>query len=618
MNAIPTVPLVYSYLRFSTADQLKGSSLDRQQEGFDGWITDQKASGRTIQAASVNYRDLGKSGFSGAHMSGAFGAFLDAVQSSVIPRGSILLIEDFDRMSRQTPIDAFGHFTKLVNAGITIVTLSTGREYSREMLIREHDAALPVLGEMTRAHSESARKSKLIAGSYAKRRANLDKRPLTTRCPGWLIYDPSKKGFGLIPERVTILREIFEMSAAGHGMEGIAKRLNARSEPLFTKPRADGEVPVGTAMHWTTAYISKMLNWRAVLGEFQPCRVTRTPTGAKKSVPIGEPVPDYYPQAIGFDLWEKVRISLRSRASHGETRKTGQTRLFGVGGGKGQTMANLFQHMAVCSACGAPMNLQQSDRGVGYQYFRCSRRKLSTLSCDRSEYISYTAIERAILQGATGLIAYMAANTPKDADDAIQALEAEIAGHHQAIDAANRKIIRTMDILGDDDPAGRAVIDKTKIEREASQQALRTANDRLASLRVQSPPNDYAKLITDHLDAMQHSDIEIRRDARTKVATTLRQIIKGMYVDTKAKTVMLYLGNALTEYLVLNRGKLVGYAIRENQNQIHIRDADMQERATVTIPVDMLDANHPENEADDVMNLWVADTVKAVTKLPLN
>src|SRR5262245_1315641 len=91
-----TRPLGYSYLRFSAMPQERGSSTDRQLERS------------TEYAAKHNlnlvrdYKDPGVSAAKGKNITeGKFSLFLKALEDGKIPRGSYLLVESIDRISRQ-------------------------------------------------------------------------------------------------------------------------------------------------------------------------------------------------------------------------------------------------------------------------------------------------------------------------------------------------------------------------------------------------------------------------------------------------------------------------------------------------------------------------------------
>jgi DNA invertase Pin-like site-specific DNA recombinase len=94
---------------------------------------------------------------------GALGEFLKAVADGHVPRGSFLLIENMDRLTRDEIVGATGLFLQLISNGIVVVTLTNNEIYSQERFHREPWAMHLIVSELTRANHESARKSQLVA-----------------------------------------------------------------------------------------------------------------------------------------------------------------------------------------------------------------------------------------------------------------------------------------------------------------------------------------------------------------------------------------------------------------------------------------------------------------------
>jgi DNA invertase Pin-like site-specific DNA recombinase len=114
----------YSYLRFSTPEQLKGDSLRRQTE-----LAERYASTHALQLdTELNLRDLGVSAYRGANLeTGALGAFLDAIKQRIVEPGAYLLVESLDRVSRKAARKAVRVLEEIVEAGVTVVTLNDGK-----------------------------------------------------------------------------------------------------------------------------------------------------------------------------------------------------------------------------------------------------------------------------------------------------------------------------------------------------------------------------------------------------------------------------------------------------------------------------------------------------------
>ncbi|WP_324830433.1 recombinase family protein [Pseudomonas saxonica] len=122
---------VYSYLRFSDPRQATGSSADRQLAFASTWA---KKRGMELDA-TLTLKDEGLSAYHERHVKqGALGAFLLAIEEGRIPRGSVLIVEGLDRLSRAEPLLAQAQLAQIINGGITVITASDGREYNRASL----------------------------------------------------------------------------------------------------------------------------------------------------------------------------------------------------------------------------------------------------------------------------------------------------------------------------------------------------------------------------------------------------------------------------------------------------------------------------------------------------
>src|SRR5262249_5131611 len=112
-------PKAYSYIRWSTPEQALGDSERRQLERARAYAA---AHGMDL-AESI--ADKGVSAFHGKNArKGHLGAFLDAVERGAIPKGSYLLVESVDRISRRDPWTALDTLKRIIDQGTVLVTLS--------------------------------------------------------------------------------------------------------------------------------------------------------------------------------------------------------------------------------------------------------------------------------------------------------------------------------------------------------------------------------------------------------------------------------------------------------------------------------------------------------------
>src|SRR4051794_29842974 len=110
--------IAYSYIRFSHPDQRRGNSLRRQLNRSRAFST------RRGLDLDDSIRDFARSAFHNRHtVTGNLGGFLALVREGRIEAGSYLLIESFDRLSRDEFWPAFDLIRDILRARIIIVTL---------------------------------------------------------------------------------------------------------------------------------------------------------------------------------------------------------------------------------------------------------------------------------------------------------------------------------------------------------------------------------------------------------------------------------------------------------------------------------------------------------------
>jgi DNA invertase Pin-like site-specific DNA recombinase len=197
----------YSYIRMSTKEQLQGDSLRRQYEKAEFYARE-----NTLELVE-NYDDIGVSAFRGANELGRLGDFLAAVKSNLVTPGSHLIVESMDRLTRQTPIAAISTFNEIIMRGIVVVTLDDGMRYSAEDFAANQYKLFIAVGAMMRAHDESLRKSGLLSDTWAQKRKQLaeEGKVLTSVVPAWLRVNKSENLIEQVPERVAIIKEIFDL-----------------------------------------------------------------------------------------------------------------------------------------------------------------------------------------------------------------------------------------------------------------------------------------------------------------------------------------------------------------------------------------------------------------------
>jgi len=169
------MPKSYSYIRFSRPEQMRGDSLRRRTEAAERWAAE---NGMVIDESLT---DLGVSAYRGLNrVKGALGKFLGLVEKGQIPKGSFLIIESLDRFSREDALDVLGEFTKVLKAGITIVTLIDKQTYSLARIKAEPMALFGTLMVMMRSHDESRTKGHRVGEAWERKRRLASSQVLTT------------------------------------------------------------------------------------------------------------------------------------------------------------------------------------------------------------------------------------------------------------------------------------------------------------------------------------------------------------------------------------------------------------------------------------------------------
>lgn len=211
----------YSYARFSSRAQAEGDSLRRQLSAAYEY-----AEADSLEL-DTSLQDRGVSAFTGDNrVKGALRSFLDRVEHGEIERGSYLLIDSMDRLSRQMVTEATHQLLGIALAGITVVTLSDGRKFDRNASMA--DVMMAVI-EIERSHRESAEKGRKVAEAHAesKRLAREEGRVWHRSGPTWTGFNEETRKFDLIPHKAATVQRVFDLIEAGFGTTAIARQFNA-------------------------------------------------------------------------------------------------------------------------------------------------------------------------------------------------------------------------------------------------------------------------------------------------------------------------------------------------------------------------------------------------------
>jgi DNA invertase Pin-like site-specific DNA recombinase len=320
--------IAYSYTRFSSADQKKGSSAIRQQDAANDWCS---KNGYTL--SKDTFLDEGKSAFKGKHIAGEgdLKRFIGLVEKGTIKTPCVLILESFDRLSRLPITKAVSLFLDLLTSGVGIVFTMTHDKklITQEIVDNEPSILYVILGEAQRAHSESKHKSERVSDSRQRRKK--EAKTGTT----FLAYNPPWCDFKdgkFVPNssRVAIIKRIFTEYLNGKGAYLIAKDFNVEKIPTF-----------GRVNQWYKKIVINIIADKRLIGYAHFLDKE-----------------NYFPTVID----EKIFFRAQSARSQ---RK-------GKPGRVGEKVSNLFAGLCRCGQCGSAMSMRRTyKKNWRYDYLNC-------------------------------------------------------------------------------------------------------------------------------------------------------------------------------------------------------------------------------------------------------
>lgn len=364
--------IICQYARWSSLEQSSGDSLRRQRDLVAQYLA--KHPEDTAPPQFI-YIDKGISGFKSKPVqmpdgewieqslnrsTGDLKRLFDDIHAGKIPRGSKLLVEAFDRLSRAEPFRAFGDIGKIVDAGITIVTLQDGQEYDSTSLSRNMSHLMMVLMKSFVAFEESLKKRErglaVADGKYQK--FDADGKPMKFLVPGWIIHDKENERFLVDEEKANIVRSIFAMRIAGDSYYRIAIRLNEDSTPtingrtvrtdrkkLIEKLKAEGKEAY--AGDWSRETVKHLLHSETVIG-------------TKPATPRRPAITNYYPAIVDMLTFKTVQ-DMSVGKPRGKCSVTDSP-----------LYLNIFRTLIQCGDCGLSMHPAGMRAPSYYGVYRCN------------------------------------------------------------------------------------------------------------------------------------------------------------------------------------------------------------------------------------------------------
>lgn len=573
----------YRYARFSTKRQDKGESLTRQYELTQAMC--EKHGWEIVETLT----DKGQSAWKGDHLRvGELGRFKQRVEQGDIPRGSYLVVENLDRLSRQDVKKARRWIEEVTDAGVKVAVASPapGKVFDEASLSGENIVdLLQYLLEAQRSNKESERKSefqqKAIAGFMDKARQGV---VYSKRMPAWLKGEKNGQ-FEVDEARAAIVRQIYEWCAAGQGIHMIAKKLNATVEPWTVGHKADKP-------SWKVGYVRDILTGWQAEGEYH------VRTGPNRTT-TGEVITNYYPRVVSPELVAAARSAMALRR--------------GATGPNHSEAKNLFAGRVKCGHCGDTMVrvVQYNSRGTQYEYLKCTRFNNGAECVNRTLY-RYDTFERAALDRILHLALDNSHFTKSDETGPLLGQVAQLSKEVELLENQRHNLIQFVLKYGEDDGTEKQLLALRPQLADARKQ-LEQAKEALERAKGSATPEEHLARVLEVKDAITSEDDEVRQAARLTVRDAIRSIVSLVTCErecapgkkTPKRTITMFAAGNHLKYEFDNEGNQIG-------------GWDMREFATSDEPIlkAFSDEIAEPNEAQPLAQVALANVLRRSKTVP--
>jgi DNA invertase Pin-like site-specific DNA recombinase len=481
----PFVRRAIAYHRCSTKGQEDGRSLARQEEAVKAYC------GRHALALDKKtYIDVGVSAYHGANAThGELGQFLDRLMEGYIPKGVTLVVENLDRLTRNTdPHKANGLIIGIVEAGLDIAVVSPEQLYTQATILKPETWVVLQLFLALNAE-ESRKKSERVCDAWAAKRDTAATVKISKRGPFWLRLTADRAGWTVIEAKARWVRRMFELAAEGFGVGRIAKVLNAEHPPGLS------------GRGWQPGAIAGILRSRAAIGEFQPHTGTCARKGRPKTrKPAGEPLRGYFPAVVPEADFYRVQTAIDGR------KRTG---------GPARRVPNIFNGILWDGADGRRMvvNGQHGRRHL------VSGGAVQRLAGSVYASVRYDAFERSILGALAELTTADVLGKPNQAQERLTLLTGRLTTVNRKLDSVRTRAAEEddvtvfLDLLADLDRQRKHIlVDLEKAHLDAKADAAGNLGEfrSLVALMAECPPEELEGL-------------------RRKVQAALRRVVREIW-----------------------------------------------------------------------------------------
>ncbi|MFV8461086.1 recombinase family protein [Vibrio campbellii] len=313
------------------------TGLQRQDYNTSNWL-----------ASRSNYRLRhtiilkGESAYSGRHLDGDFGSYLDDLTNGTMTPPHTLLIDDFSRLSRMPLNEAERLVMKLTDLGITIVTASDDNSYAPSDT-NSLESRIGLILKLKASHEESERKSRhLRSANVAKTEAIKSGKQLRTkRLPFWLSVSDNGRFYVVDEDKASIAVLVHELYQSNHTLTDIMRHLKTAGIPTVSTRTTE----------WTRKTLLNILQSESLFG-----RITFNHADRET-----EYLDDHFPVVLSRESFDLTQALLK------ETKNTRS--------GKGSAVfRNVFRGLLRCGDCYYTCSVKH-NKGQSYSYVYCEGRK---------------------------------------------------------------------------------------------------------------------------------------------------------------------------------------------------------------------------------------------------
>lgn len=596
---------IIPYVRWSSDKQAQGSSLVRQTDTILAYCAEK---GWTLEPAAEWIRDEGVSAYKGSNMLpvAALGKFTDFVCREG-GHDITLMVEQLDRLSRKEPGEVVEWFLRVTNAGLTVVLCDNKIIVSKASIRNQTDQLRQILDDSERAHSEVERRARLLRAAwdtmrtgkevkaeqvgtvlrieqvasmanpvdtgvdihFETKRGSVDlwqlsglapgfdpqqgdtiargtllgtlqqKVHVSATCPGWLTLSRCRRFFEVKDAGLATLMSIFEWYGEGISKTAIARRLNDRGD----KPWRGGN-------GWSPTSVKSVVESRSSLGEYQHASRAR-------GITIGDPVPDYFPQVVSNELWQRANAPRLHPSREGR--------------GRSILVRNLFADIATCWDCEQKMYFNRKTRKRGNEdecYLLCSSHHLKRRNgrgelCPSTGYWRYKPILNGLLDR---IMAVMLDDQHFSNDGEVADLNARIADQRRTLEGIDQQLSNIVEALrGRTSARLNADLDRLEALEEAEKATLVALERELMIARGAVDPVEHVRRVGEIRADMDRED-DLGLKARTVVKNALNDLVETMIFAHEHNRVVVVLRNG-RRTIMLDRTGEVLTDVKTWQNQ---------------------------------------------------